>query len=172
MNEDELKYFRDNWKPDYDKFTYSGWKLLEKFLPTDTILDIGCGYNLFKEHLGDQVYGIDPANDCADEVVSWEDFTPKKDFNVYLCLGSLNFGTYEQVNSQVQKLAGTTHKGDRIYWRQNPGTADHPWKGVEQVNFFHWTEQHNIDFCAKYNYRLAELKQDSGDRIYAEWQKI
>ena len=78
MNEDELKYFRDNWKPDYDKFTYSGWKLLEKFLPTDTILDIGCGYNLFKEHLGDQVYGIDPANDCADEVVSWEDFTPKK----------------------------------------------------------------------------------------------
>ena len=31
MNQSELKYFRDNWKPDYDKFIHSGWKLLEKF---------------------------------------------------------------------------------------------------------------------------------------------
>ena len=62
MNEDELKYFRDNWKPDYDKFTYSGWKLLEKFLPTDTILDIGCGGGLLSEpmcRLGADVTGID-----------------------------------------------------------------------------------------------------------------
>ena len=78
MNQSELKYFQDNWKPDYDKFIHSGWKLLEKFSTNDTILDIGCGYNLFKKHLGDQVYGIDPANSSADEVVSWEDLLLKK----------------------------------------------------------------------------------------------
>ena len=30
MNETELKYFRDSWKPDYSKFNYSGWALLDK----------------------------------------------------------------------------------------------------------------------------------------------
>ena len=43
MNEIELKYFRDNWKPDYSKFNYSGWALLDKIKDTDMVLDIGCG---------------------------------------------------------------------------------------------------------------------------------
>ena len=90
MNKMETEYFRDSWKPDYDKFEYSGWKLLQQNRPKDQILDIGCGYNLFKEKLGDRLYGIDPANDLADEVVSWEDYQPKQVFNVYLALGSLN----------------------------------------------------------------------------------
>ena len=57
MNEMETKYFKDSWKPDYSKFNYSGWKLLSQFRSRDKILDIGCGYNLFKERLGDQIYG-------------------------------------------------------------------------------------------------------------------
>ena len=46
---EELKYFKDSWKPDYSKFKYSGWALLDKIKDTAMILDIGCGYNLFKE---------------------------------------------------------------------------------------------------------------------------
>ena len=132
MNETELKYFKDSWQPDYSKFKYSGWALLDKIKDTDIVLDIGCGYNLFKEKLGDRLWGIDPANDKADEVVSWEKFVAHKDFNVYFILGSLNFGTEENVEQQIAKLAKVTKKGDRIYWRQNPGTGDHPWKGVEK----------------------------------------
>ena len=49
MSDTELKYFKDSWKPDYSKFKYSGWALLDKIKDTDMILDIGCGYNLFKE---------------------------------------------------------------------------------------------------------------------------
>ena len=33
MNKDFLNYFANNWKPNYDKFTYSGWALLEKIKP-------------------------------------------------------------------------------------------------------------------------------------------
>ena len=76
MSDTELKYFKDSWKPDYSKFKYSGWALLDKIKDTDMILDIGCGYNLFKEKLGDRVWGIDPANDNADQKISWEDYQP------------------------------------------------------------------------------------------------
>ena len=39
MNEVETAYFKDSWKPDYSKFEYSGWQLLEQFKPNDQILD-------------------------------------------------------------------------------------------------------------------------------------
>jgi len=169
MNETELKYFRDSWQPDYSKFNYSGWALLDKIKDTDIVLDIGCGYNLFKEKLGDRLWGIDPANDKADEVVSWDQFVAHKDFNVYLILGALNFGTEKNVEAQVSKLHLMTKTGDRIYWRQNPGIGDHPWKGVKAVKFYPWTFKKNIEWCEKYNFTLKEILQDTGNRIYAEW---
>ena len=171
MNTVETEYFKNNWKPDYDKFEYSGWKLLQQFRPNDKILDIGCGYNLFKERLGDRLYGIDPAFAEADEVVSWEDYVPKQEFNVYLALGSLNFGTEEEVEAQIKKLADVCKKGDRIYWRQNPGTGDHPWKGVEQVRFYPWSIDKNYEWANKYGFWGRECREDTGNRIYAEWFK-
>ena len=114
MNETELKYFKSNWQPDYSKFNYSGWALLDKIKENDQILDIGCGYNLFKKHFGNRLYGIDPANNKADQVIAWEDYKPHKEFNVYFILGSLNFGTEENVEQQIAKLAKVTKKGDRI----------------------------------------------------------
>lgn len=167
----ETRYFRDSWKPDYSKFKYSGWALLDKVKETDQILDIGCGYNLFKEKFGDRLYGIDPANDKADEVVSWEDYKPHKKFNVYFALGSLNFGTEQEVEHQVSKLSEITTSGDRVYWRQNPGTGDHPWKGVESVRFYPWSVDKNVEWCDKYSFTLKEILEDSGNRLYAEWIK-
>ena len=172
MSEEKIiGYFKNIWKPNYSKFEYSGWALLTQIRPNDVILDIGCGYNLFKERLGDKVYGIDPANDKADEVVSWEDYQPHKEFNVYFALGSLNFGSEEQVEKQVAKLAKVTKKGDRIYWRQNQGTGDHPWKGVKDVQFYPWTIKKNYEWADKYGFYIKECKLDSGNRIYAEWFK-
>ena len=171
MNETELKYFKDSWQPDYSKFNYSGWALLDKIKEDDIVLDIGCGYNLFKEKLGDRLWGIDPANDKADEVVSWEKFVSHKPFNVYLILGSLNFGTEEIVEAQVSKLHQMTKTRDRIYWRQNPGTGDHPWKGVEEVQFYPWTIEKNYEWAKKYGFTIIDCKLDSGNRIYAEWIK-
>lgn len=48
------KYFGNNWKPDYSQYKYSGWALLDKVKETDSIIDIGCGFNLFKPHWGRQ----------------------------------------------------------------------------------------------------------------------
>ena len=171
MNETELKYFKSNWQPDYTKFKYSGWALLDKIKEDDQILDIGCGYNLFKKHFGNRLYGIDPANNKADQVIAWEDYKPHKEFNVFFILGSINFGDEKYVESQIAKLSRETKIGDRIYWRQNPGIGDHPWKDTEQINFYPWTFNKNKECANKYDFTINELLQDTGNRIYTEWTR-
>jgi nitrite reductase/ring-hydroxylating ferredoxin subunit len=171
MNPDLLKYFADNWQPDYTKFKYSGWALLDKIKEDDQILDIGCGYNLFKKHFGNRLYGIDPANNKADQVIAWEDYKLHKKFNVFFVLGSINFGDEKYVESQIAKLSRETKTGDRVYWRQNPGTGDHPWKGVEEVQFYPWSFDKNKEWADKYNFTINELLQDTGNRIYTEWTR-
>jgi SAM-dependent methyltransferase len=111
------KVWTDGWYPDYTKFLYSGWAILDKIQPHDRILDIGCGYNLFKKHFGDRLYGIDPYNPAADELVSWEDYQPTQKFNVYFALGSLHFGDDELVESQIKKLS---HSGRCYFLEAKP----------------------------------------------------
>ncbi len=162
------EHFRNNWKPDYNKFTYSGWKLLEKIDKEAHILDIGCGYNLFKEHFPN-LYGIDPYNNLADKEIKFEDYIPHKNFDVFLALGSLNFGTKIMVDNQIKHLYSITKQGDKIYWRQNPGLGDHPWSSVKEVKFFPWSYEYNEYFTKKYSFKIINFKKDSGSRLYVEW---
>ena len=172
MNDLETQYFKNHWQPNWDNKKYSGWALLDKFTDNDSILDIGCGTNPLKEKLGDQVYGIDPAFEQADQVITWEDYQPHKKFNVYLCLGSLNFGTAAEVEAQLQKLSNVTVAGDRIYWRQNCYGNDHPWhEDSAKVRFFPWSRQLNKHYCDKYNFHLKDIQDDATNRLYAEWVK-
>ena len=160
MNELETDYFKHHWKPNYSKFKYSGWALLDKIKEDDTILDIGCGYNLFK------------ANDKADEMVSLENYTPQRNSNVYFILGSLNFGDQKEIETQLQKLADITKTGDRVYWRQNTFGNDHPFHDdSKKVRFFLWNRQNNNQFCEKYNFTLNDIQDDATNRLYAEWIK-
>ena len=161
-------YFRYNWKPNYDKFKYSGWQLLDKIDKDAHILDIGCGFNLLKPHFPN-LYGIDPCNSDADQEIAFEDYTPHKNFDVFLALGSLNFGDEKVVDKQIEHLYNITKKGDKIYWRQNPGLGDHPWKCVEEVKFFPWSYKYNEYFSKKYSFVIIEYKKDRGDRLYVEW---
>lgn len=165
------KYFGNNWQPNYDQYKYSGWSLIDKIQPHEKILDIGCGFNLFKDTFGDRLYGIDPVNDEADEIVGIMEFETDKQWDVAFALGSLNFGTVEDVEPQVEKAISLLKPGGRIYWRQNPGLGDHPWKGVETIQFFPWSIKLNYEWADKYNCALIEAKWDNSDRIYAEWKK-
>tara|TARA_B100000965_G_C19253222_1_gene609689 strand:- start:94 stop:609 length:516 start_codon:yes stop_codon:yes gene_type:complete len=161
-------YLNHNWTPNYDIFTYSGWALKDKIKTKDQILDIGCGYNLFKEHFGSRIYGIDPYNIKADQLITWEDYKLHKEFNVFFILGSFNFGDENYVESQIAKLSNDTKTGDRIYWRQNPGIYRIENK---EVNLYPWTLDKNKEWANKYNFTINELLEDTGDRIYAEWTR-
>lgn len=169
-----MKQFADiwtsDWKPDYTKFKYTGWDLVNKIKPGEQILDIGCGYNLFKPHFGDDLYGIDPYVKSADELVSWQDYVPHKNFDVFFILGSINFFDESYVDNQIAKLSQVAQSGARAYWRQNPGTGPHSLNATD-VPFYPWTFELNEYFADKYNFTIKEMKLDTGDRIYAEWIK-
>ncbi len=173
QNNSYIFYKNNDWKVNYDNFPLSGWALIDKIKEDDQILDIGCGYNLFKEHFDNRIYGIDPYNDKADELITWEDYKLHKEFNVFFILGSFNFGDEKYVESQIAKLSNDTKKGDRIYWRQNPGIYRIEDK---EVNLYPWTLDKNKEWANKYNFTINELKNEvkqnsmgPGARIYAEW---
>ena len=167
------QYFGKEWKPSWDRFVYTGIEGLTKSIDKNArILDIGCGYNDLKEYFPN-LYGIDPYNDAADEVVSWEKFDPKgKEFDVFLCLGSINFGTYKKIDKQIAKLAEMCKPKRRVYWRQNPGLTSTRWKGSEKINFFPWSKDYNVLFTKQYGFQIVNQGVDGGDRLYYEWQKL
>ena len=109
----------------------------------------------------------------ADEKVSIEEFEANgKQWDIAFVLGSLNFGTAEDVEPQVEKAVSLVKPGGILYWRQNPGLGDHPWKGVEEIKFFPWTFELNYEWAEKYGCDVLECKWDAkSDRIYSEWKK-
>jgi len=172
MNQETLnKYFGDVWQVDYDKFNLTGFELLRLIDPDAKVLDVGCGFNLFKPHLNN-LWGIDPANDKADELVTIEDFEPKELYDIALCLGSLNFGNRDTVFGQTAKVVECLKPGGVIYWRQNPGLSDHPWKEVEEIKFYPWTFRDNLDMAQLLGCEVERLQWDTGNRIFAVWKKI
>ena len=165
------EYFSKHWYPNYTNFIYSGYKLINKVGDHETILDVGCGYNLFKTSFHDRIHGIDPANKDADELVSIEEFESDKQWDVLFILGSINFGDKETIKKQIKKSLTFLRDGGRIYWRQNPGVGDHPWKGVEDIEFFPWTINLNYEFAKEFGCEVVECKWDNSNRIYSEWRK-
>ena len=171
MNLEE--YFSGVWKQAPDsKYKLTGMDLLNKIHPGETVLDVGCGYNQFKSHFGERLLGIDPYNDCADLKVAIEDLDwLDEEFDVGLALGSINFGNELRIRIQVTNFVDQIKPGGRIYWRQNPGIADHPFEGVKDIDFFHWTFAKNIQMADDNGCEVVHLEWDTGNRIYAEWRK-
>tara|TARA_B100000959_G_scaffold145798_1_gene153112 strand:- start:447 stop:1013 length:567 start_codon:yes stop_codon:yes gene_type:complete len=161
--------FDQSKRPDFNKYTYSGWKLLEEFDNDAHILDIGCGYNMYKPYCKN-LYGIDPYNKEADEMVKFEDYIPHKTFDVFLALGSLNFYDESYVESQIKHLSNMTKKGDLVFWRQNNGDIPHPKGGSlpeehKDVYFFPWSLEYNKYFTKKYGFEMLDFKEDTGIRL-------
>ncbi len=88
------------------------------------VLDVGCGEQPMKQYLNN-VYGIDITDIGADEVVAIEDFKSDERFDVALCLGSINFGSEDLISKQVENLVLHMKEKSSIFWRLNPGNADH-----------------------------------------------
>lgn len=172
----EIKeYWSNNWKANTKQYEWSYKWLVKTIDKNERILDIGCGHNPLKEHFPN-LYGIDPYIETnTDEVVSWEDFVPKQDFDRYFILGSINFGTHYHIDKYMKKLGDMVKPGQTVHWRQNPWGNDHPWEGSEAVPFYDWDITKNIHFCNKYSFRLEKWIYDHGkrnDRNYVEWVKI
>jgi len=176
LNQELLNtYFSTAWRNrnrEFGNYQYSGYELIEKVQPGEKVLDVGCGINPFRGHIPNLV-GIDPAFPEADQQVSLEDFVKQgviQRFNVAFCLGSINFGTVEDIEHQISLLMRVMRTRDtRIYWRCNPGRKDHGNTECEDIPFYNWSFDEHIRLAEKFGYEIRELEWDSNNRIYAEW---
>jgi hypothetical protein len=172
------EYFAFSWKSG-DNWTITNTANIASMIkPDETVLDVGCGYNPFKQYLGDRLYAFDPAIAYGNELCSLEDFNSAgNQWDVVLCMGSINFGDEDHIASQIEKVVSLTKKGGRIYWRQNPGQADHDNEECKSVPFFKWSAERNYSFATRFGCQVVDFKVDynrkNSDRIrlYAEWIK-
>jgi len=130
---------------------HSGYKILDKIGTDEKILDIGCGWNLFKPHRPNLI-GIDPIFDEADVKVAFQDFETTEKFDVILCLGVLHFGTLEDIKSLIEKLTGMIKPGGKVFWRC--ATESEIWYQ------YAWTKQMHYDFVKEFNYTIVELEDE------------
>jgi hypothetical protein len=170
-------YFANHWNGGGDKWSITNVKnISSKIRDSECVLDVGCGYNPFKDKLLN-LYAFDPAINCGDEMCSLEDFDNNGElWDVILCMGSINFGTIEHIHNQVAKIVSILEPGGRIYWRQNPGHADHNNEQCNAIPFFPWDIQLNYKLAEQYGCTIRDIQIDHHRatdriRIYAEWIK-
>ena len=170
QQKDLNNYFSTVWQSNIKQYKYSGWALVDKIKPKEQVIDIGCGFNEFKTRIPNLI-GIDPANDCADYKIAVEDLNPVKRYDVAFCLGSINFGSEANILNQINIIVNALNPKARIYWRCNPGLADHNNELCKNIDFYPWTIAKHAEFAEQFGFRLAIACWDSGNRIYAEWHR-
>tara|TARA_R100001460_G_scaffold47321_1_gene85058 strand:- start:1334 stop:1858 length:525 start_codon:yes stop_codon:yes gene_type:complete len=148
-------YFNGIWKDtSMDGYKHSGYSLVDYVnnQKPSSVLDIGCGYNRFKNKI-DNLIGIDPYNDCADIKVSIEDYNTAP-FEIVMCLGSINFGDEKTIDKQIEKIH-TMFRKEAIF-RVNPGIP-HDWADYGDIVWYPWTLDKIHSIAAKYDYWIKKL---------------
>lgn len=100
------------WRP-YDELICTDIKL---HLPNADVLDVGCGYNLFKVHLPN-VTGLDPAYGEVDVQSTIEEYVTDKRYDAIICSNMLHFGEMSEVEAQVDKIISLLKPKARMYLR-------------------------------------------------------
>lgn len=149
----------------------SGKDLIDK-IKHENVIDIGCGKNVFKQFVPNLI-GIDPAFSEADYQMTLEQFSivNKELYDVALCLGSINFGDIQYIESQIKLVCDMLKPKAKIYWRCNPGRKDHGNVNCESIDFYPWSFDDHIFLSEKFGFKLAELRWDNNNRIYSEWYR-
>ena len=175
VNDLDIKYsnrfFGEIWKPNTEKYTYTGWQLVEEItkLNPKKVLDVGCGYNQFKDRIPNLV-GIDPYNNCADYQVDILEFSAvAESFDVIIALGSINFNSKEDIEYRIANCVKLLSQNGKMFFRVNPG-IQHV-KG-SWVDVFPWSFEIAHEFAKKFNLRLETFKKDNNSRLYFVYVKI
>jgi len=164
-------YFQNTWwRHRMPKFGYSSYgRVLSQLKEDDKVLDVGCGVNPMK-YFHHNTYGIDIADRGADEVVAIENFKSEERFDVAICWGSINFGYWDLIQKQVENLVEHMKWDSVIYWRLNPGLADHNNEDCKAINFFNWNTDLQFELANKYLYSITEIMPER-NRIYVKWER-
>ncbi len=159
-------YFGKVWQAETKKFKYSGLAIIDEVndMNPDNVIDIGCGYNEFKGKI-QNLTGIDPYNDRADISVHTLDYKADVEYDVAICLGSINFGSSDKILGELENVVNMVKSGGFLYFRVNPG-IQHDKPAAKWINFYDWDPVF-ISNAAKYlNCEVLILRQDDNNRLY------
>lgn len=161
-------FFGEVWKPRTDRYHYTGWWICDEINKTNPnrVLDVGCGYNTFKERIQNLV-GIDPYNNCADYMVDVLDYMVPERYDHIIALGSINFNSRSEIEQRFFRCAELLAPGGRLWMRCNPGVphAAGPW-----VDIFPWDFQTARELADSSGLALTTMKQDQ-DRLFLLYSK-
>jgi len=159
-------YFGKVWQPEIKKFKYSGLAIIDEVnaMNPDNVIDIGCGYNEFKGKIKNLI-GIDPYNDRADIDVHTLDYKPDIQFDVAICLGSINFGSSDKILNELENVVNMVKPGGMLYFRVNPG-IQHDRPAAKWINFYDWDPVFISNSAQYLNCDVLILRQDDNNRFY------
>ena len=157
-------YFSTVWQPQTKKYKYSGLSIIDEVnnLKPRSVLDLGCGYNEFKGKIN-YLTGVDPYNTKADIQSSILNYNSKEEYDITICLGSINFGSVDKIYNELEKAVSLTASGGLLYFRANPGTQ-HTATAAKWIEFFNWSSQFIINSASNLNCKIVDLRQEDGDR--------
>jgi len=168
------RFFGEIWKPRTGDYQWTGWALVDEIKRHNprNVLDVGCGYNQFKERLPNLI-GIDPYNDCADYMVDVLEYrVPGEQYDAIMALGSINFNSQQDVEERFAHCVSLLAPGGRFYLRANPGIQ---WTNGPWVDIFAWDFAFVKELEKRYNLRLETFKQDGSNspsgRLYFVYSK-
>ena len=159
-------YFSKVWQPETKKFKYSGLAIIDEVnaMSPDNVVDIGCGYNEFKGKIKNLI-GIDPYNDRADIDVHTLDYKPDIQFDVAICLGSINFGSSDKILAELENVVSIVKSGGMLYFRVNPG-IQHDKPAAKWINFYDWDPVFISNAAQHLGCDVLTLRQDDNNRFY------
>lgn len=161
-------FFGEVWKPRTDRYHYTGWWLCDEINKTNPqrVLDVGCGYNPFKNRIQNLV-GIDPFNNCADFMVDILDYYVPDLYDHIIALGSINFNSRSDIEQRFNRCVELLAPGGQLWMRCNPGIPHQagPW-----VDIFPWNFQTARELADGSGLNLVTMKQDK-DRLFLLYNK-
>jgi len=160
----------------FQYYTHSGMNLIDDVnaLDADLVIDVGCGHNRFKGHIKNLI-GFDPQPfpmaDIQSDIASIN-FRPES-ADVLLVLGSIQFGTRENVKQNLDKVVSWLKPGGFIVMRTlyQFDTSTIPYADVHYV----WTDKDIEEFGS--SNKLTMIKGPFVDqapkssRLVWWWQK-
>ena len=158
------KYFTTTWQPITKKYKYSGLSIIDEInnLNPLHVLDLGCGYNEFKGKINNLI-GVDPYNEKADVNSSILEYESTEQYDVTICLGSINFGTVDKIYAELKNAVNLTKPNGLLYFRVNPG-EQHTAPEAQWIEFFNWTNEFIINSASALNCSILTLEQEVNDR--------
>lgn len=165
------RYFSEVWQPEMKKFKYSGLALIDEVnnLNPRNVLDIGCGYNEFKDKIKNLV-GLDPFNHRADIQCKIADYTTSVRYDVVLALGSINFGSTDKIFTELERAVELTAPGGKLFFRVNPGLQHTPPES-RWISFYPWNSNFIINCADYFGVDVLDIRNDHNNRMYFVWSK-